>query len=69
MVDADLQWRKTNSLLGAAARKKDLIVRIAVSNYKLQEPLFGRTKPNCAIVSIAAEGAGLLSQLSNEEGK
>jgi hypothetical protein len=55
-------------LVGGAEEEAFAIVRTDIYNYKLQKAFFGRTKPNCAIVSIAAQG-GKLSQLSNEEGK
>jgi hypothetical protein len=51
-----LQWRETNSRLGRRRGRKGLIAWLCICNYKLWRAIFGRTKPNCAVLSMAAEG-------------
>jgi hypothetical protein len=66
MADADLQCAKQIRDLGGVAEERFGCKKLTYATVSFRKPLFGRMKPNCAVVSIAAEGAGQLSQLSNE---
>jgi hypothetical protein len=52
-----------------SAAQKDLIVRIDICNYKFKKNVFGRTKPNCAVVSMAAKGRDNFRSCQTRNGK